>query len=761
MPVPANVQHVAIPEGMTAIPEHAFRGCSSLQSIVIPDGVTEIGNGAFYGCSALRSITMPDSVTRIEEEAFFGCSALQSVIMSDNVTETGSYAFAYCSALQSVTIPDSLTEIGNHVFEGCSGLRSVTIPDSVTKINTFAFGHCAGLRSVTIPDSVTEIDDAAFLHCINLQSVTIPDSVTAIGNFLFCYCRGLQSVTIPDSITIISKSAFAGCKGLRSVTIPDGVTYISSDAFSGCSGLQSVTMPGSITDVGHDIFAGCPALRSVMYKGVNIAALMNINGYGVSTFGVIRTLAEHQIPLSENTVRTGIALLHQNRLSQWMQDYPVFGEMRFSATARSVDPGMEERLRQCFAEQKRTKGHIPEILDKLAITVRICGIPPERLTATFDIGYTKALICDRTPIVPAEACRCYYDRNTCNMLIRKGKISVMAEAIALYNRSGHRECYRHLMDFILSHPDIRTEDLQYAADHAEEIPMKAGITPAQVRQHRAYTESIAEVRKIETKYGKTVPGFRLSGYPCNLALTCIVYDGMTARVLDLSDKKDIALAAGLGELTDCCQCFGSAGETAMMHGFLNPDAGFWVIEDKDGTVKAQAEVWEANGSTLVFDNIEFAHTDNAGAGKRIEQLRGVIAAWAAKSGYTNIIMGCGYNELGVDSMEQAPIPELRLTPEEVFVLQKKSNAEISFREFDGNTDRLFGNVDEARQYMQTGEYRPEDFVYTDAGRRCVYIKKDGAVSGYLTKAPDRTATEKHCPDGYAAPGNRDNGFPLI
>ena len=171
----------------------------------------------------------------------------------------------------------------------------------------------------------------------------------------------------------------------------------------------------------------------------------------------------------------------------------------------------------------------------------------------------------------------------------------------------------------------------------------------------------------------------------------------------------------------------------MMHGFLNPDAGFWVIEDKDGKVRAQAEIWKTNNGNLVFDNIEFADTDNEHLTDRADRLRGVIAAWAMESGYTNIIMGCGYNEMGVGSMEQAPIPEFHLTPEEVFALRK---------------NMLFGSVSEAHQYMQTGQYRPEHFVYTDANNRCVYIKKEGAVSDYLMRGYDCALAEKHPSHGH-------------
>ena len=743
----SNLQSVAIPDSVTEIGENAFEGCSALQSVTIPDSVTEIGNRAFEDCDALQSVTIPDSVTKIGDGVFLKCSGLKSVTIPDSVTEIGDGAFSGCSGLQSVTIPGSVTGIGNGAFWECSALRSVTIPDSVTKIGDSVFWNCTGLESATIPDSVTEISSYAFKGCSALQSVTIPDSVTEIGEFAFAGCAGLQSITIPDSITKISRSAFWGCSALRSVTIPDSVTKIGFGAFKGCPGLQSITIPDSVTEIGDCAFKNCSALQALLHKGVNIAPFINIDGYGVNTFNVIRTLIDHRIPLNENTVRRGIDMAHRNRLAQWAADHPVFGDMCLSPAAKSVDGKTEECLRRLFAAQKKTGCHVPKILNKLAIAVCACGIPPERLAETFDVRYTEAVIRDGAPVVPATACRCYYDRGTCDMLIRKDRISIMTEAIGLYNRSEHRECYRYLMDFILLHPDTKIEDLQYAVYCAEKIPMQAGTTLTQIRQHRTYMENLAEVTKIEAKYGAVVPGFRLSDYPCTIEPVSITYDGMTARALDLSDDKDIALAARLGDLTNCCQRLDAAGETAMMHGFLNPDAGFWVIEDKDGTVKAQAEIWKTDNGNLVFDNIEFANTDREHLSDRADRLRGVIAAWAMESRYTNIIMGCGYNELGSATMKRAPIPKLYLTPEEVYALQKGNDAGVSF-----------GNMDDVYRYMQTEKYRPGDFVYTDADEQCVYIKKDGVVSDYLMWGYDRSFADKHPASGYETTKKRDNAI---
>lgn len=73
------VTSVTIPDGVTSIPDCAFRYCYSLTSITIPNSVTSISGYAFSGCSGLKSVTIPSSVTSIGEQAFYNCSKLRNI----------------------------------------------------------------------------------------------------------------------------------------------------------------------------------------------------------------------------------------------------------------------------------------------------------------------------------------------------------------------------------------------------------------------------------------------------------------------------------------------------------------------------------------------------------------------------------------------------------------------------------------------------------------------------------------------------------
>ena len=158
---------------------------SKLVKMTVKDGIKAIVDASFYGCTGLKSVDLPDSLQTIGENAFRGCTLIKSIEIPKNVTSIGKGAFCGCYTMESITIPEGITRIENIAFGNCWKLKSITIPPSVTSIEAYAFGDCRNLKSITIPPSVTSIKEGAFEECIKLKSITIPDSVKSIERYAF------------------------------------------------------------------------------------------------------------------------------------------------------------------------------------------------------------------------------------------------------------------------------------------------------------------------------------------------------------------------------------------------------------------------------------------------------------------------------------------------------------------------------------------------------------------------------------------------
>ena len=248
-----NLKTIIIPNAVEYISSDSFIGCTNLESFsgkyASADGRCLIVDGELiaFAPAGLTSYTIPDSVTKIGWHTFKGCISLTSYTIPDSVTKIGGHAFYGCKSLKSITIPDSVTEISGSAFYDCTSLTSITIPDSVTKIEAVAFLGCTGLKSFkgkyASADGRCLIQDGVLFAFApaGLTSYTIPDSVTWIGDFAFEDCTGLTSITIPDSVTEIGYGAFRDCTSLKSITIPNSITEIGEDAFSGCD-IKEITL---------------------------------------------------------------------------------------------------------------------------------------------------------------------------------------------------------------------------------------------------------------------------------------------------------------------------------------------------------------------------------------------------------------------------------------------------------------------------------------------------------------------------------------
>ncbi len=271
----AALSTVIIPDGMTAVPKHAFRGVTSLKKVTLPEGVESIGAYAFDSCTALETVELPSTLAEIGGCAFNNCISLPTVALPEGLTAIQEYAFNGCTGMRQLTLPASLTTLEDGALQGCSALTKIEIPAGITVLNNYVLENCTGLTELLLPDTLQTITAYAVRGCTSLESIVIPDSVTSISSEAFRNCTKLCDVVLSANWSAVPTcydglnygdgssyytSPFIGCTALSTVIIPDGMTAIPKHAFRDVSGLKKIWIGSQVIDIGVYAFTGCTGL---------------------------------------------------------------------------------------------------------------------------------------------------------------------------------------------------------------------------------------------------------------------------------------------------------------------------------------------------------------------------------------------------------------------------------------------------------------------------------------------------------------------
>lgn len=241
-----GVGRIIFNDKVTAIPNNAFNGESTLASITLPSEVSEIGSWAFSGCSNIEFFTLPTKVTHVGNCAFNECGGelvAKNKLQSVGHATTHDSHWLYGSHFTKATLYD---KVGNNTFAEYATLEELTLMPNVESIGTSAFAYCSNLHSVAV-ESLQEWCEINFDNSAS-NPLAMGDVDLIIGGEIVTSIN-----TTNSNITTIGKYAFTGYTNLEFVTLDNGVKSIGRSAFEGCS-IEYMELGEDIASVGSYAF---------------------------------------------------------------------------------------------------------------------------------------------------------------------------------------------------------------------------------------------------------------------------------------------------------------------------------------------------------------------------------------------------------------------------------------------------------------------------------------------------------------------------
>lgn len=433
---------------------------------------------------------------------------------------------------------------------------------------------------------------------------------------------------------------------------------------------------------------------------------------------IMKAMADHDIELTKDSVKIGALVYEKNQdafSNSFLNYYNKVGnvncyELLLKQSMQDKIESVQKELSEIF--EAKFRGRVPQIVHAMAIASILYDISPQDIVDNFDVQSIRSA---KQHVSPVEATVLMIGaKNISSKAIFDSDVAKYAVKCYCYYLKGKGDCYKNAGDFIASHPQTKEKLLKKIAKKADELEINENSTVESIEVQFGNMSSASEVQKIEKAYKAC--GFKFRNCVFDLKFSNTTYDRYRMEILRPGDTRMVYL----GDFTHCCQRLHDAGESAMMHGLLNPKAGFWCMTDeRTGRVVAQAEIWELSDTedSLVFDNIEFANDAD------ISLYRKAIGAWLQNSPYKNVYMGCGYNEIyssGYFETVGGLTPSV--TPYEIYVISHEKESEAP----------VFNSEEEAASALENGTVTYFDYVYCDSEFSSVIMKQNDAVVPYFT-----------------------------
>lgn len=641
-----KLREVNIEEGVKVIEDFAFIGCSSLRKIQLPSSVNHLGESVFGYCSDLRSIELPEGIEEING-CFHVCDKLKRVVLPSSLKRITNECFANCFSLSKMKLPDNLELIGERAFYK-TGLWKIHIPGSVKKIGEDAFQSCDNLFDVYFEEGLKKIGESAFLGCHYLTSIDLPNSVEVIESQAFRMCTNLTNVNLSSNLVSLNDDVFSSCYKLKAIEIPEGVERVELGAFHRCKKLEEIHLPKSLKYFNNDynsdfnnapklkrIFVQCKdgkkeidlTSKRIIYNDIGKLLLYDVNTKIYSFYN-----DEEYIEFSEDSLYSNPKvkkMIHEYideedyiKLYYWLNKKIIpSAPVILTMPIKDIDKFFINK--NCNEWAKLVKESRITYIENLNSFFKLCyvlGVFSESAsTRDKAVDFIRENIIGR---LNGEMIHSKFD----GFVLDNGFNKDFADFFMKYYDS---------KDFMLARDeDDEVIDLTCAAYNnfkqvkkiypnrvlntnrrADLLLPEHVINAISMIEYEDVEEGNEEFAKAVGRYGYSQEQFDILEDWYNQAKRITQKDmklfiqndnhekGITYELLSKQDPRN----AVLGNITNCCQVLGGAGEECVEYGMTKPNSGFITFNYKDKII-AQAWVWYDEKNKIVcLDNIEVPH----------------------------------------------------------------------------------------------------------------------------------------------------------
>jgi hypothetical protein len=234
---------IVVPDNVSHINEHAFKGCTEITELVLPSSVKTLEPGSFTGSYGTLIVEMAQFDLRSLSE-----SNITAIYFSPE-TELINTPYG-CEKLTTIVLPHTLQRIDRSLLREFGLLDNIVIPESVKSIGRRAFYNQRNLSELVIPESVEQIEEYAFIGCTNLKKVVIKSDALSIGKNAFAECPNIEEVyvlseNVPQTEIDLSFNFRPFATGSADGASPRGVLYVPT----GCKHLYPECITMDFTDV--------------------------------------------------------------------------------------------------------------------------------------------------------------------------------------------------------------------------------------------------------------------------------------------------------------------------------------------------------------------------------------------------------------------------------------------------------------------------------------------------------------------------------